>query len=503
MPHIIKEPNGDRYMVKTILGIGAFGVVFLVDHVRDPTVDFANTANHTEDLKVLKKVNMSKLSNSHIRRVRDEAKIMSRLSHKHIVKYHSSFELEEVENSRLISNLYIVMEYCEGGDLHRLVASSRSKGKYLREEQIWKLFIQIALGLEFIHKNSIIHRDLKPLNLFLDRDENVKIGDLGVARLVSSQESLAFSFVGTPYYLSPEICRNQPYDYKSDVWSLGCVLYELAMLRPPFQGKNQGALILNIVYGQLDPVKSRFSKELRGVINQLLSKSPRSRPSIEDLISKGPVYEKAVQLNLINPIDSKKPGPINTAIKKPDFRSIIDNIKKTRIEVRPISSKNTDLRRNQASPSFLTSQACRFGMPSGRQMNKSFIGPKSMNRSYLQKDRFNKTNKPRPLSHGAANKPISIDFKKKENKLECILKFQAKRNSTLECLNTQVQNIHSGEEAQTYSVFQLYDDLLALNSKDKAEFRDTFERTIKERYRDKGPQVIKLINRALTEINSN
>ena len=103
----------------------------------------------------------------------------------------------------------------------------------LSEEFIWKVFIQVVKGLKSMHDLNIMHRDLKSANVFLNSDETVKLGDMNVSK-VASKEGLNFTQTGTPYYASPEVWKDEPYDIKSDIWSLGCVLYEMITLKPPF-----------------------------------------------------------------------------------------------------------------------------------------------------------------------------------------------------------------------------------------------------------------------------
>ena len=101
------------------------------------------------------------------------------------------------------------MEYCDGGDLS--IYLKQQNKKFLKEDKIWKFFIEISMGLEHIHKNKILHRDIKSLNIFLNKNGTVKIGDLGVAKMLAHND-FAQTMVGTPYYLSPELCEEKPYN---------------------------------------------------------------------------------------------------------------------------------------------------------------------------------------------------------------------------------------------------------------------------------------------------
>lgn len=142
-----------------------------------------------------------------------------------------------------------------------------------------------------IHSKYILHRDIKSLNVFLSGDD-IKIGDFGVSKVLNHTMSMAKTMVGTPYYLSPELCENRPYGPKSDVWALGCILYELCTLKHPFDAANQGALVLKIIRGKYGSIPRGYSMELSSLVNEMLMRNTRIRPSIEQILSKDIVIEK-------------------------------------------------------------------------------------------------------------------------------------------------------------------------------------------------------------------
>ena len=214
------------YTIKEKLGVGSYGTVYKVLKRGD------------RHYSVLKQISLFSMDKNQIQEVKNESKILASLNSSFIVKYYESF----IDNN----NLNIVMEYCDGGDLCNFLNIHTKQGKMMSEDRIWKFFIQMSLGLAFIHSKKVLHRDLKTLNIFLTKDDKVRIGDLGVAKVLS-QTNFAKTFVGTPYYLSPEICEEKPYNEKSDVWALGCILYEMATFKHPFNANNQGALILKIL----------------------------------------------------------------------------------------------------------------------------------------------------------------------------------------------------------------------------------------------------------------
>lgn len=150
----------------------------------------------------------------------------------------------------------------DNGDLGQYL--KKQNGVYLPEKDVWWFFIQTCLGIQYLHSRRILHRDLKTINLFLNKDLTLKIGDLGVAKEV--QESHTNTIVGTPYYLSPELCEEKPYNNKSDIWSLGCILYELCTMKHPFDAKTQGGLFLKIIKESYEPIPDHYSKELSDLI---------------------------------------------------------------------------------------------------------------------------------------------------------------------------------------------------------------------------------------------
>ena len=130
----------------------------------------------------------------------------------------------------------IWLTYIDGGDLHHLVANHKKMGVNFSEKEIWMAVKNMLVGLEILHAKTIMHRDLKSANVFKTGEGEFKLGDLNVSKVVSG--SLAYTQTGTPYYASPEVWRDEPYDCKSDIWSLGCIVFEMAALKPPFDGKD-------------------------------------------------------------------------------------------------------------------------------------------------------------------------------------------------------------------------------------------------------------------------
>ncbi|KAL8207260.1 UNVERIFIED_CONTAM: Serine/threonine-protein kinase Nek1 [Gekko kuhli] len=198
------------------------------------------------------------------------------MKHPNIVLYRESFEESGC--------LYIVMDYCEGGDLFKKI--NAQKGVLFSEDQIMDWFVQICLALKHVHDRKILHRDIKSQNIFLTKDGTIQLGDFGIARVLNSTVELARTCIGTPYYLSPEICENKPYNNKSDIWALGCVLYEMCTLKHAFEAGNMKNLVLKIISGSFPPVSVHYSYELRNLVSQLFKRNPRDRPSVNSILEK-------------------------------------------------------------------------------------------------------------------------------------------------------------------------------------------------------------------------
>ncbi|XP_075864525.1 serine/threonine-protein kinase Nek4 isoform X3 [Microcebus murinus] len=224
---------------------------------------------------VIKKLNLQKASSRERRAAEQEAQLLSQLKHPNIVTYKESWEGGD-------GLLYIVMGFCEGGDLYRKL--KEQKGQLLPESQVVEWFVQIAMALQYLHEKHILHRDLKTQNVFLTRTNIIKVGDLGIARVLENHCDMASTLIGTPYYMSPELFSNKPYNYKSDVWALGCCVYEMATLKHAFNAKDMNSLVYRIIEGKLPPMPRDYSPELAELIRTMLSKRPEERPSVRSIL---------------------------------------------------------------------------------------------------------------------------------------------------------------------------------------------------------------------------
>lgn len=209
-----------------------------------------------------------------------EVNILKNLKSSFIVRYYDRII------DKKSRKIYIIMEYCGAGDLSNEIKKKKADNDNFSESFIWKVIAQLCLALYECHDNKpnkILHRDIKPQNIFLASPTHVKLGDFGLAKSLS-ESKYATTNVGTPYYQSPEQVKEQAYNEKSDMWSLGCVIYELCNQHPPFQAKNHLGLALKIKAGQYPPVKATYSSDLRNLIANCLKLDPVTRFSVEDLM---------------------------------------------------------------------------------------------------------------------------------------------------------------------------------------------------------------------------
>ena len=181
-------------------------------------------------------------------------------------------------------SLNIFMEFAEKGELYTLIQKRKSQYKLFTEDEIMNFFVQIALAVSHMHEKNILHRDLKSKNIFVNKQGLLKVGDFGIAKVLNSSSDVAKTTIGTPYYLSPEICEDKPYNHKSDVWALGCVLYELTTLNHAFDGQSLPALVLKILSGKYPAISSRYSAQLKRLIDSMFRRNPKARPSVRQML---------------------------------------------------------------------------------------------------------------------------------------------------------------------------------------------------------------------------
>ena len=260
----------EKYDLIEIIGQGMYGKVY-------------KALNKFENkFYAIKTMNFKNITPKERLNIDTEINLLQELKHPNIVLYKESFIDEN-------QNLNIVTTFCEGGDLYQKIFKSQKT--YLQEKEIINALIQLLLGLSYIHDKKIVHRDIKTKNIFIQNENTLRIGDFGIAKIFNSNKNSKNTnlnkMVGTPLYMAPECFKqNKKYSYKSDIWSLGCCIYEMCNLKHAFEGQFFPAVSIKISEGKRLPLNKIYSKELRNVIDNMLNLNPRNRPTIASLIEK-------------------------------------------------------------------------------------------------------------------------------------------------------------------------------------------------------------------------
>ena len=271
------------FKIERQLGKGSFSCVYLVTRKAD------------QKIYALKSVTMDKLTKKEQQNSVNEVRILASVSHPNVIGYREAFWDDSAQT------LNIVMEYADDGDLQTKIHQMKKNNGVFEEETIWSYAIQMIEGLKALHDKKIMHRDLKSANIFLSKNKNknkkiCKIGDMNVSKVV--KEKVLMTQTGTPYYASPEVWNDKPYSYKSDLWSIGCVIYELCALRPPFKGKDLDELYVNVCKGKVDRIKKIYSDKLWNMILMLLQVDVNKRCNCDQFLNHPIITQKIKEMRM-------------------------------------------------------------------------------------------------------------------------------------------------------------------------------------------------------------
>uniref|UniRef100_A0AC35F5F7 Protein kinase domain-containing protein n=1 Tax=Panagrolaimus sp. PS1159 TaxID=55785 RepID=A0AC35F5F7_9BILA len=231
---------------------------------------------------------LKNLENEYVRLSMNEVSLLKEIKSPYVIKLIDAFIANNI--------LHVALELIDGNDLGVQINIMRDRGKIFSERTIWFKFHQICAGLKDLHDKRIIHRDLKPANVFMTSKYQVKIGDLGLSHHFSGNSTMVKTDVGTEYYMSPERAKRECYGFPADIWSLGCILYEICTFRSPFSGelRNSFSLHQKIINREIiDLPINVYSEQLCFFMDSCLSSEAEERPSAEECyIAASRMYNK-------------------------------------------------------------------------------------------------------------------------------------------------------------------------------------------------------------------
>ena len=250
------------------LGKGAYGYVTLVQH---------KNTKETYAMKIVSKKFVEKHGGSIL--LLREIENHKDLIHPHIIRLYESFSDEK--------NVYLLMEYAENGNLYKYM---KRQGLF-SEKESFSVFLQVCLGIEFLHRNNIIHRDLKPENLQIDTRKRIKICDFGWSAENNSKQNRK-TFCGTADYMAPEILLGKNQSFSVDLWCQGILLYELLHGKPPYHEEPQHSRLEKMKNSSPIKFDDKISSDCKHLINSLLAYDPEMRPTLNTIFEHPWVRER-------------------------------------------------------------------------------------------------------------------------------------------------------------------------------------------------------------------
>ena len=376
----------ENFEILEKLGKGAFSVVYKVRR------------NIDNQIYALKKVQITNLSEKQKTNSLNEIRVLASIKSKYIVNYKEAF-LDAKD-----STLCLVMEYADRGDLSKRIEEEKKRNRYFNERDIWRIFIQLVKGLKSLHDLNIIHRDIKSSNIFLFSDGTAKLGDLNVCKILS-EDTLGKTQAGTPSFAAPEVWMEKPYGLKSDIWSLGCVLYEITALKCPFRADNIVELNNKILIGSFKRIPKKFSNDLNNMIEHMIRFEPEKRISCKQIL----------ECDLVNRflVNKEGNGDDNCGSDMENSGDDIINSEEKQKLLGTIYMPNNLLYLNNQLPKANYSHEIVFNHKSN--INLKPIKIKSDVKSFFQSQNYNKYNSDGKLIHLSNNKRYSQNSKVNNN----------------------------------------------------------------------------------------
>ena len=445
-----------KYQIIKKIGEGSYAKIYKVKK------------DSSDKTYVLKNIPVSEEDYSSMKEILNESSILSTCDNIYVVKYYDSFFYSGTFN--------IITEFCPYGDLFGYIKFYKERGSKIEEKIIWIIFIQLSLGLSYLHHKKILHRDIKTKNIFIKNNLTVKIGDFGIAKILNSTSSYAHTFIGTPYYISPELCKDQPYNDKSDVWSLGCVLYELCTLNHPFEGGTQVEIYEKIMTQKFKAISPEYSLELKKMVDLLLEKDEKKRPKMKDILRMKCVIDKAnkynINIDLVdNGIIEEEKSDINNVNNAGNANKIHDNknsLKNNSYNVNINNNNNKESiyknsgkkEKYEKSPNHYSNKAKKF---------KNECDSKEIKNNKIKIDNILKNNQLKKINNAknksSLNKPLNIQLNHK-NKIN--------NNNNLKTEEeTQINNINNNINNQPYQYMKQFKEIKIKENKFKIKSKKT------------------------------
>ena len=419
-----------KYQIIKKIGEGSYAKIYKVKK------------DSSDKTYVLKNIPVSEEDYSSMKEILNESSILSTCDNIYVVKYYDSFFYSGTFN--------IITEFCPYGDLFGYIKFYKERGSKIEEKIIWIIFIQLSLGLSYLHHKKILHRDIKTKNIFIKNNLTVKIGDFGIAKILNSTSSYAHTFIGTPYYISPELCKDQPYNDKSDVWSLGCVLYELCTLNHPFEGGTQVEIYEKIMTQKFKAISPEYSLELKKMVDLLLEKDEKKRPKMKDILRMKCVIDRAniynINIDLVdNGIIEEEKSDINNVNNAGNVNKIHDNknsLKNNSYNVNINNNNNKESiyknsgkkEKYEKSPNHYSNKAKKF---------KNECDSKEIKNNKIKIDNILKNNQLKKINNAknksSLNKPLNIQLNHK-NKINNNNNIKTEEEIQINNINNNINN---------------------------------------------------------------